>query len=223
MGYLSINLQLRDKPIVIIGGGTVAQRKAGNIIPAGAKVTIISPTISFELQRMRDDGIIGHIHRGYEPGDLAGAFMAIAATGDHAINQAVAEEASSRGILAEVVDNPAAGNFTSPAVIRQGDLSIAISTNNKAPALSAVIKRELSDLFGPEYALTVRLLGDIREKLLTEGAASTYNKQVLGELAEQLPQLFLAGAKTGIVELLQQKLGAGFSPALIEAVLEDPQ
>lgn len=223
MGYLSFNLQLENKPIVIIGGGTVAQRKTGNIMPAGARLTIISPTITFELQRLRETGAIRHIPRSFEPGDLAGAFMAIAATNDRAVNQFVAEEARSMGILAEIVDNPATGNVTSPAVHRQGDFSIAISTNNKAPALSAVIKRELAALFGSEYALTVRLLGDIREKLLTEGTAGTYNKQVLSELAQLLPPLFAAGAEAEIVELLQQKLGAGYSLALIEAILEDSQ
>ncbi len=223
MGYLSINLQLQDKQISIIGGGAVAQRKTGNILPTGAILTIISPTITFELQKLREEGVIRHLSREYQPGDLAGSFMAIAATSDHSVNQAVAEEARSRGILSEIVDSPTSGNITSPAVIRQGDLSIAISTNNKAPALSAVIKRELADLFGPEYALSVKLLGDIREKLLTEGSASTYNNLFLNELAQQLPQLFAAGAKAEIIGLLQLRLGAGYSPALLESILEDPQ
>lgn len=222
MGYLSFNLQIQDKRIVIIGGGSVAQRKAVTILPAGARLTVISPTITFELQRLRDNGAIDHIHREYAPGDLAGAFMAIAATNGKEVNRAVAEEANRLGILVEITDNPAAGNVTSPALVRQGDLSIAISTNNRAPSLSAVIRKELAESYGPEYARTVRILGAIREKLLTDEGSSTYNKQVLRELAAQLPQLIASGADTEIDALLQRSLGPGYTLSSIEPALEDP-
>jgi precorrin-2 dehydrogenase/sirohydrochlorin ferrochelatase len=217
LGYISFNLQIEDKPIVIVGGGSVAQRKVGNILPAGPRLTIISPTITFELQQLRDSGAIGHILRKFEPDDLAGAFMAIAATNDREVNRLVAEEAGRRGILVEVTDNPAAGNITSPAMIRQGDLSIAISTNNKSPALAAAIKRELAPLFGPEYARSVSLLGAVREKLLTAGGVNTYNKQVLSDLAAQLPALFASGAAGEIDRLLQKHLGADCSLASFES------
>jgi len=223
MGYLSFNLQIQDKRIVIIGGGSVAQRKAVTILPAGAKLAIISPTITFELQKLRDSGAISHLQREYAPGDLAGAFMAIAATNNRGVNLTVAEEANRLGILVEITDNPAAGNVTSPALVRQGDLSIAISTNNRAPALSAVIRKELTEIFGPEYAQTVRILGAIREKLLTDEGGSTYNRQVLCELAEQLPHLIASGAGAEIDALLQRRLGPGYTLASIEPALEDPQ
>jgi precorrin-2 dehydrogenase/sirohydrochlorin ferrochelatase len=216
MGYLSFNLQLEGKTIMVIGGGTVAERKATSILAAEAKLTVISPTVTFELQRLRDDGKIRHLPRKYQPGDLTDAFMVIAATNDREANKGVAAEAESLGILAEITDNPAAGNVTSPALIRQGDLSIAISTNNKAPALAAAIKRELKPLFGAEYAKSVRLLGSIREKLLTAGGVSTYNKQILSDLAEQLPALFASGAVAEIDKLLQKHLGAHCSLASFE-------
>lgn len=216
MGYISFNLQLQDKPIVIIGGGSVAQRKTATILPAGSRLTVISPTLTYELQQLRDNGAISHIQREYRPGDLGGAFIVIAATNDREVNRAVAAEAGRLGILAEITDSPALGNVTSPAMIRQGDLSIAISTNNRAPALAAAIKRELDPLFGPEYARTVRLLGAIREKLLTDGAGSTYNKRVLSDLATQLPALFAAGADRDVDALLQRTLGTGYTLAVIE-------
>ena len=222
MGYLSFNLQIQDKPIVIIGGGSVAQRKTATILPAGARLTVISPTITVGLKKLRDSGAISHLQREYRTGDLDGAFMAIAATNRRDVNRAVAEEAGRLGILVEITDNPTAGNVTSPALVRQGDLSIAISTNNRAPALSAVIKKELTEIFGPEYAQTVRILGTVREKLLTVEGGSTYNRQVLCELAEQLPRLIASGAGTEIDALLQRRLGPGYSLASLEPALEDP-
>ena len=223
MGYISFNLQIAGKAIIVIGGGAVAERKVTNILAAGAKLTVISPTLTYELHRLRNQGCIRHLSRKYQSGDLAGAFMVIAAASDHAANMEVAAEAESLGILAEITDNPAAGNVTSPAVIRQGDLSIAVSTNNMAPALSAVIKKELMPLFGPEYAKSVRLLGAIREKQLTAGAASTYNIKVLRNLAEELPALFAAGAEGEIDKLLQKHLGAAFGLASFESATGENQ
>lgn len=223
MGYLSFNIQIEGKEIVVVGGGKVAERKVGNILPAGAKLTVISPTVTFELQQLRDSGLIFHIPRKYQSGDLDSAFMAIAATNDRETNRQVASDACNLGILAEITDNPSSGNITSPAIIRQGDLSVAISTNNLAPALAATIKRELLLLFGPEYARSVTLLGRIREKLLTDGRGSTYNKQVLSNLAEKLPVLFASGATEQIDELLQQHLGQGCTLSFFEPAIEDHQ
>lgn len=223
MGYLSFNLQIAGKAIIVIGGGTVAERKVSNILAAGAELTVISPTLTYELQRLRDTGKIRHLSRKFQSGDFAEAFMVIAATNDHAANRAVAAEAKTLGILAEITDNPSAGDVTSPAIIRQGDLSIAISTNNMAPALSAAIKKELTPLFGPEYAESVRLLGVIREKLLTAGAASTYNTQILRDLADNLPALFAAGANGEIDKLLQKHLGADCGLASFESATGDNQ
>jgi precorrin-2 dehydrogenase/sirohydrochlorin ferrochelatase len=222
MGYLSFNIQIRDESVVIIGGGNVAERKVSGIFPSGARLTVISPTLTYTLQKLRDNGQILHISRRYEDGDLAGAFIVIAATDDHDVNLAVAGEAEKLKILVEVTDNPLAGNITSPAMLRQGDLAIAISTNNRAPALSAVIKRELGRAYGPEYAQTVRLLGIIREKLLTDGAGSTYNKRVLSDLAENLPELFAADAVAEINRLLLKHFGEGYTLETFESAIKDP-
>jgi precorrin-2 dehydrogenase/sirohydrochlorin ferrochelatase len=187
-----------------------------NILSAGADLIIISPTVTYELQHLRDSGKIKHLPRKYQYGDLSGAFMVIAATNDHEANQSVATEAASLGILAEITDNHASGNITSPAIIRQGDLSIAISTNNLAPALSAAIKKELTPLFGPEYAKSIRLLGLVREKLLTAKGDRTYNKQIFSDLAKQLPVLFASGAVEEIDQLLQKHLGKDSTLASFE-------
>jgi precorrin-2 dehydrogenase/sirohydrochlorin ferrochelatase len=221
MGYLSFNLQIAGRAIFVIGGGPVAARKVTTILAAGAELTVFSPVLNSELQSLRDREEIRHLPRKYRSGDLAGAFMVIAATSDREANRAIAAEAESLGILAEITDDPFAGNVTSPAIIRQGDLSIAISTNNLAPALSAAIKNRLLPLFGPEYAKSVRLLGAIREKLLTEGTASTYNTQVYRDLAEKLPTLFAAAAVNEIDSLLQKHLGTDCGLASFKSATGD--
>lgn len=223
MGYLSFNIQIEGKSIVVIGGGRVAERKVANILPAGALLTVISPTLTFELQKLRDIGMITHLSREYQRGDLRDAFMAIAATNDRETNRVVADEASQLGILAEITDNPSSGTVTSPAIIRQGDLSIAISTNNLAPALAAAIKKELTPLFGSEYAKSLKLLGIVREKLLTDGGGNTYNKQVLSEMAEKLPVLYASNAHGEIDKLLQKHFGQHYNMSAFAAESEDKQ
>lgn len=223
MGYISFNIQIERKSIVVVGGGRVAERKVCNIVPAGALITVISPTLTSELQKLRDSKIIVHRSREYQPGDLGDAFMVIAATNSREINCSVADEARELGILAEITDNPSAGNVTSPAIIRQGDLSIAISTNNLSPTLSAAIKRELTPLFGTEYAKSLRLLGIVREKLLTNGGGSTYNGRILSELSERLPLLFATNATEEIDKLLQKHLGQSDVLSAFESAIEDNQ
>ena len=223
MGYISFNIQIEMKSIVVVGGGSVAERKVCNIVPAGALITVISPTLTSELQKLRDSKIIVHLSREYQSGDLGDAFMVIAATSSREVNRSVADEARELGIFAEITDNPSAGNVTSPAIIKQGDLTIAISTNNLSPTLSAAIKRELSPLFGPEYAKSLRLLGIVREKLLTNGGGSTYNRRVLSELSERLPPLFASNATAEIDKLLQKHLGQSDLLSAFESAIEDNQ
>ena len=221
MGYLSLNLQLQDEPVVVIGGGAVAVRKIAALLPVGAKVTVIAPTLAFDLIALRDKGAITHLARRYQPGDLANAFLVYAATDNREVNRQVAVEARERNILAEITDKPGEGKLISPAVIRQGDLTVAISTNGKAPALAAIIKRELQPLIGQEYAQATQLLGTIREKLLTDRTGSTYNKQVLRDLAGKLPALFASNAFDEIDRLLETSLGAGITLENLESKLRE--
>jgi precorrin-2 dehydrogenase/sirohydrochlorin ferrochelatase len=223
MGYLSLNVQVAGKVIVVVGGGRVAERKIAHILPAGALVTVVSPKLTFDLQKLRGNDMISHVAREYQAGDLRGAFMVIAATDDLETNHAVADEARERGILAEITDKPASGTVTSPAVIRQGDLSIAISTNNLAPALAAAVKRELAPLFGSEYAKTLRLMGHVREKLLTDGRGSPYYKEILNELAVKLPALYAANAYGEIDTLLQKFFGQRHTMSAFDSECGDNQ
>ena len=212
MRYLPINLDIRARTVVIVGGGEVASRKCGLLRAGGASVTIIAPEVAPVLQALADAGEIRCLARGYEPGDLAGAFLVYAATDQPAVNRAVADDARSAGALVEVCTEPASGDFTSPAVVARGDFTIAIATGGAAPALAARIRHDLEGRFDPAYGEAVALLGAVREKLLTANEASAYNKRILKELADaDLPHLFRNRAYAEIDRLLATLCGPGFT------------
>jgi len=164
--YYPVFVRLNGKRAVVVGGGRVAERKALTLIKAGAKVDIISPTITKNLQRYRDKGLVRHIERDYKRGDLKGAFIVIAGTSSRDANSAVETEAQERGCLINVVDTPSEGNFIAPSIMRRGSLTIAISTEGYSPAISRAIRRELESLYGPDFTRYLRFAGSIRRKAI---------------------------------------------------------
>ena len=223
MRHFPINLDIRDKPVTVIGGGLVAARKCSALLEAGARVTVVSPELAPALSAMRDRGEISHRERGFIPGDCNGAFLVFAATDSHEANQAVAEEARSFAILADIADDPDLGSFTLPAVMRRGDLQIAVSTGGKSPALARLIREQLEELYGPEYGRTLELLGRLREKLLTEKGNSAYNKQIFNALAERLPALVKCASADEIDDLLRTMCGPGVTLAGLGLTGKDPE
>lgn len=212
MHSLPINLDVRNKVVIVVGGGDVAGRKVLNLIDAGALVTVIAPRLTGVLRQLLAADRLTHLSRNYADGDLTGAFLAIAATDDNAVNRAVAKEARMRSILADIVDTPELSSFTMPAAMSRGDLVITVSTGGKSPALAKKIRKELEEYFGVEYEATLRLLGGIREKLLTEKGNSAYNKSLLSELvAHGLPELIKEKRYDEIDHLLLELFGPGFT------------
>ncbi len=168
MRYYPLYLDLRGRRCIVVGGGPVAETKAGGLLEAEAKVTVISPRLTPGLEALVAQGRVTHIARAYQPGDLAGAFLVISATDDRAVNRRVWQEATERGILVNVVDDPARCNFIAPAVVRRGDLTIAISTSGKAPALAVRLRQWLERVLGQEYARFLELAGAIRAPLAAQ-------------------------------------------------------
>jgi precorrin-2 dehydrogenase / sirohydrochlorin ferrochelatase len=211
--YYPINLNLRGRRVIVVGGGAVAARKAKRLVSAGGDVVVVAPAVTKSLASLRDDGKLTHIARGYREGDLAGALLVFAATDDRAVNQAVAAEARERAILVDLVDAPARGDFTTPAVLEQGELVIAVSTGGASPALSRRIVDQLQPLFGPEYAEAVALLSAVREKILTVKAGSAYNERVFAELAAlDLPALIKNGQRDEIDQIVLKLAASGSRP-----------
>ncbi len=157
---------LEGRRAVVVGGGDVAARKVAGLLQTSAQVTLVSPELTQELADLAAAGQIAAITRDYQEGDLAGAFLAIAATDDAAVNRAVWDEAGRRGCLINVVDDPAHSNFIVPAVVRRGEVTVAVSTGGASPALARRLKEQLEQTIGPEYGILAELLAALRPELL---------------------------------------------------------
>lgn len=157
---------LENRSAVVIGGGNVAARKAQALLDAGAPVTVISPEFSTGFQSLLNSyQEMQMIQRSYQPGDLAGAFVVIAATDNPPVNQSVWQEALQRGCLINVVDDPEHSNFILPAVVQRGEVKIAVTTGGASPALARRLRERLESLLGQEYSDLARLLAELRPEL----------------------------------------------------------
>lgn len=182
MAYFPINVDIRNRPCIVIGGGRVALRKATGLLSCEGTVTVISPEVVPGLQTLADQGSLTLIQRGYQPGDLKNAFLVIAATDNEAVQEAVHAEASAHNILLNVADVPKWCNFILPATIRQGDLAVSISTHGQSPALAKRLRQELAQQFGPEYDLILQLMGGLRPIVLAMGMEHEKNKVIFEQL-----------------------------------------
>jgi precorrin-2 dehydrogenase/sirohydrochlorin ferrochelatase len=155
-------LRLDGRRCLVVGGGEIGLEKVEGLLVCGAAVTLVAPAVHEELEALAAEGSIVWARREYEPGDLEGAFLVIAATGDSEVNIAVHEHAEARAMLVNVVDVPPLCNFILPAIVRSGPLAIAISTAGASPALAKRMKREIAETFGEEYARLAVILNDAR-------------------------------------------------------------
>lgn len=155
-------LKLRNRRCLVVGGGDVGLEKVEGLLACDGDVTVVAPELQPQLAELAAEGSIAWIPRAYEPGDLEGSFMVIAATNDSEVNIGVYDDAERRAMLVNVVDVPPLCNFILPAIVRTGPLAIAISTAGASPALAKRMKREVAQLFGEEYARLAIMLNDAR-------------------------------------------------------------
>lgn len=165
VSFYPVNLQIHDRLCIVVGGGSVAERKVKGLLEAGACVTVLSPKITPQLAELSKEKKITHVDRTYGEGDVKGFFIVICATNNELINRLVAEDASRLGVLVNVVDAPELGNFTMPFKITHGDLLLTISTGGKSPALAKMLGRELAQQYGPEYGTYLDLVALARTKM----------------------------------------------------------
>jgi precorrin-2 dehydrogenase / sirohydrochlorin ferrochelatase len=155
-------LKLSGRRCVVVGGGDVGLEKVEGLLACDAAVTLVAPAAHAALQSLAAEGSIRWERRTYRPDDLAGTFLVIAATNDSEVNIEVFDDAEKRAMLVNIVDVPPLCNFILPAIVRTGPLAIAISTAGASPALAKRMKREISELFGEEYARLAIILNDAR-------------------------------------------------------------
>ncbi len=178
-------LKLTNRQVILIGGGSLAESKLPALLQSGARVRIISPRLNPDLQSQARANTIEWWPKRYEQGDLAGAFLVIAATSNSEVNAAVFQEAEARSILCNSVDDVENCHFYYGSIVQRGDLQIAISTNGKSPALAQRLRHELEQQFGPEYATWLEWLGAARQILRAQNSDPELTKQWLHLLASQ--------------------------------------
>jgi precorrin-2 dehydrogenase/sirohydrochlorin ferrochelatase len=153
--YYAAFLDLRGRRCLVVGGGAVGERKVAGLLDAGARVRIVSPTLTPALAALADAGIVEHRARPFRRHDARGCAVVVAATGVTVVDDTVAEAARRVRALVNVVDRPAVCDFILPSVLRRGDLQIAVSTSGKSPALAREIRRRLETEIGEDYAVLV--------------------------------------------------------------------
>jgi precorrin-2 dehydrogenase len=178
MSLLPIFVKLRSRLVVVVGGGAIAEGKIEGLLAAEARVRIVAPQVTPAIAKWIEQGQVEWRAKTFDPADLAGAFLAIAATSAPGVNEAVFAEADARGILCNAVDDIEHCHFYYGSVVQRGDLQIAISTNGKSPALAQRLRLLLEKQFGPEYELWLEWLGAARE-LFRAGDNSADSKKVL--------------------------------------------
>lgn len=190
--YYPISLNVRGRKCVVIGGGQVALRKVRTLLEHGANVEVISPELCAGLGQLADKDSIHVLNRVYQEGDLTGAFITITATDDSSVNQQVIGEARRKAVMINVVDDADNSDFIAPSYLQRGDITIAVSTAGRSPALARKIRTVLEKEFTDEYAALAQLVSEVRDELKHQGI------QVDGEGWQQALQL------DSLIELLRQ-------------------
>ncbi len=209
--FYPVNLDIKDRQCLVVGGGAVASRKAQTLIDCEAIVTVVSPEFSDELKKLEQSSEVMLIQRPYQTSDLDGKFLVIGATNDEKLNRRVNADVEQRNMLCNIADVPDICNFILPAIIRRGDLCLAVSTSGKSPAFAKKLRKDLEKTFGDEYALFLTLMGEIRKKLLAEEHAPEAHKPIFEKLiSHNLPEMIKKNEKERINQVLLDVLGTGY-------------
>jgi len=157
-------LKIAGWPCLVVGAGAVAESKIASLVEAGATVRVIAPAATKRVRLWAEAKKIDWQRRGFQPEDLAGMFLVVAATSSRELHEEIFTEATRRGVLCNIVDVPELCDFYYPAVVQRGALQIAISTSGRSPALAQRLRKELEEQFGAEYEEWMEQLGDARDE-----------------------------------------------------------
>ena len=207
--YYPILMDLRGRNCLVVGGGHVASRKVQGLLQCGARVTVVAPRLAPELAAMAESGAVLLQARDYEPSDMEGQCLVIAATDDAAVNEEVSREAQARAIPVNVVDRPAFCSFIVPAIHRDGDLCVAVSTGGRSPGAASQIRDEIARSLGPGYRDYLVLIGEARNKLKESCTDPARRRAALAKLTDgRLLDLIRRGDAHGAKELIQTWLSS---------------
>jgi precorrin-2 dehydrogenase / sirohydrochlorin ferrochelatase len=174
-------LKLSDRPCLVVGAGTVAESKIASLLEAGGRVRVVAPEATPQVRSWAQSNKIEWHQRSFQPDDLEGVFVVVAATSSTELHEQIFEQATKRGVLCNIVDVPTLCDFYYPSVVQRGALQIAISTAGQSPALAQRLRKELEGQFGPEYEEWVAQLGKARDKIRSDSLDRADQKRLLHE------------------------------------------
>jgi precorrin-2 dehydrogenase/sirohydrochlorin ferrochelatase len=198
-------MKLENKRCLVVGAGKVGEPKIASLLDTGALIRVVAFGASDMVRKWAREGKIKLELRAFTAADLDGIFLAVVATASRELNASIYNEAQRRGVLCNVVDDPAYCDFYYPAVVRRGDLQIAISTNGKSPALSQKLRQQLERQFGPGYAQWVAQLGETRKLVLASDLHPQKKRELLLSLASREAVKAALGAERAKKESAKEK------------------
>ena len=220
MDFLPIFLNVRGQPALVVGGGEVAARKAALLAKAQARVTVVAPELSDALGAAVNAGEVTHRARAFEPHDLDGFSLVIAATDDEAVNREVATAAKARRLPVNVVDRPELCTFVMPAIIDRSPVIVAVSSGGASPVLARVLRARLESLIPSGYGRLARLVAGFRDDVKRRFARGAdrrmfWEKVLQGPIAEMM----FGGREGAARTALRQALNNDGKPAVGEVYL----
>lgn len=220
MDYLPIFCRLDNKPVLLVGGGEVAERKARLLLDAGAQLTVVAPELDPELAELAANGSIEWLAGEFAPQQLTGKWLVVAATDRREVNALVYQSANQARIFANVVDDPKRSSFIMPSIIDRSPLMVAISSGGKAPVLARLLREKLEALLPQHLGAVAAFAGSLRERVKARfasmGERRRFWERLLG--ADRLGQA-LARGDSASANQLADSLFADESQSSGEVVL----
>lgn len=201
--YYPVALDLQEKPCLVVGGGTLATEKVEGLLIAGARITVVSPTVSSTIAYLAEGGELELRRRPYTADDLDGIYLAYGATEDRADNARVAADARRLGVIVNAVDDIPNCDFFAVSIVRRGDLQIAISTNGRSPAFARWVREYLDAWIPKAFGGVLDALADVRQDLRAQGTTPPYERwqAAIGEeVFTQLPRGNTTGTRERVYE-----------------------
>lgn len=207
--YYPVFFDLRDRPVLVIGGGRLALEKVQGLLAAEAEITVVAPTLDRTLRAMSDEGRIHHVEREYQPGDMRDMAVVMAARDDASGNEALLEDARALGIPLNAADDPEHCDFILPAVVRRPPLTLAISTGGGSPAVARRLREELNEFLDDETAAMAELVAEVRAELRRINAFRTIPSEDWQSAMDARVRALLAQRRRGQAKaLVLTRLGA---------------
>jgi len=185
-------LKLSNRPCLVVGAGAIAESKIASLLDAGGHVRVVAPQATPQVRTWAQSKALEWHQRPFEPADLDGMFLVIAATSSSDLHERIFKEATRRAVLCNIVDVPSLCDFYYPSVVQRGALQIAISTAGQSPALAQRLRKQLEDQFGPEYEQWLAYLAEARDKLHSTDMDPDERKRLLhADATEEAFEAFL--------------------------------